>query len=131
MPDMMNPTHRSIVLVVDDDINFVTMLRTDLRTEGYEVVSATDAFTAERMAWDLRPSLIITDILMPGIDGMAMMESIHSKKELRHIPVIFLSGQAKENFEKEDPKSGTRYALLKKPLFLPEFNQLVRRYLGK
>ena len=124
-----NPVSKPIVLVVDDDINFVTMLRTNLRTEGYEVVSATDALTAQRMASDLRPSLIVTDILMPGIDGMAMMESIHAKPELRHIPVIFLSGQAKENFEKEDAKSGLRYALLKKPLFLPEFNQLVRKYL--
>ena len=124
-------THqKALILLVDDDIQIIAMLRSNLEAEGYRVEFATDGLTGKQMAWDLKPDLIISDIFMPGVDGLAMMESIKARPEMAAIPIIFLSGDAQGNILPEIIGSSPRYALMKKPIFLPELNQLVRRFLS-
>jgi CheY-like chemotaxis protein len=124
------PSKKPLILIVDDEIQIVSLLRSDLNEEGFDVVSATDTLTAKQMAWDLHPDLLVVDIFMPGIDGLAMMEAIHERPEMKHTPVIFISGHATESFKPDIKQSTLRYALIKKPLYLPEFNQLVRQFLS-
>jgi len=118
-----------LILVIDDDIQMVTMVCTALQTEGYRTDFATNAMSAKEKAWAIKPDLIVTDIMMPGVNGLAMMEQITQHPDLAQIPTIFLSGSASSNAVPDASDPTQRYALLKKPVFLPELNQLVRRFL--
>jgi CheY-like chemotaxis protein len=122
---------KPLILLVDDDIQMVVMLRSNLETEGYRVEFATDGITGKQKAWDLKPDLIISDIFMPGVNGLAMMESINEHPELSAVPVIFLSGDAQGNILPPIQGLTRRYALMKKPIFLPELNELVRKFLSR
>jgi CheY-like chemotaxis protein len=128
-PTEERPKTNPLILVVDDEIHCVSMLRSNFEAEGYRVESATDGFSGRQLAISLQPDLIVSDVVMPGVNGLAMVETLKERPEMRDLPVIFISGQAAEKYVSNEPGPGKRYALLKKPLDLPELNQLVRRFL--
>ncbi len=78
------------VLIVDDDPAIRKVLEDYLKALGFEIYHATDGYTG----WDLfqkhRPSLVITDIFMPGITGVELLEKI--KADEKPAPVIIISG---------------------------------------
>ena len=121
---------KPIILLVDDDIQEVTMMRSNLEHEGYQVEFATDGISGKQKAWDVHPDLIIADIFMPGVNGFSMMEAIQERTEMVKIPVIFLSGKASADILPKFDSSARKYALMKKPVFLPELNQLIRQFLS-
>jgi DNA-binding NtrC family response regulator len=69
------PTHKS-VLVVDDEANARTALAELLREEGYAVETAADGFKALGKMTDFTPDVILTDLKMPGMDGIELMQKI-------------------------------------------------------
>jgi len=82
---------RSPLLVVEDIPNVRELLEVTLRFQGYEVITATNGQDALDVLETERPALIITDILMPKLDGFAMMQELRSNPKTQDIPVIFLS----------------------------------------
>jgi DNA-binding response OmpR family regulator len=79
------------VLVIDDELDHTEIVAALLRREGYEVEVATDARTALQQAIDLTPDLILLDLWMPKVDGLATAQILRSDARTRHIPIIFLS----------------------------------------
>jgi hypothetical protein len=79
------------VLVVDDSESGRYLLETAMRSAGYEVVSAANGAAALEMARRHRPELVISDILMPGMDGFTFCRQLKEDPELRSIPVLFYS----------------------------------------
>lgn len=82
---------RSVVLIIDDDPMARDMLSRMLSSEGYDVLTAEDGETALRLARERRPLAITLDVLMPKIDGWAVLSQLQVDPELRHIPVIVVS----------------------------------------
>lgn len=82
---------RGPLLVVEDIPNVRELLEVTLRFQGYEVFSATNGQEALEKLETLSPALIITDILMPKLDGFALMQELRSNPKTQNIPVIFLS----------------------------------------
>jgi len=82
---------RAPLLVVEDIPNVRELLEVTLRFQGYEVVSATNGQEALEILETERPALIITDILMPKLDGFALMQQLRRNPKTQDIPVIFLS----------------------------------------
>jgi CheY-like chemotaxis protein len=121
---------RQRILIVDDDIHVVQMLRTNLESEGYKVLFATDAPTGQQLAWDQQPDLIVSDIAMPGVDGLTMVAAIFQRPGIKKMPVIFVSGEVASDFRPDQKELPVPFAVMKKPLFLPEFNLLVRQFLA-
>jgi two-component system nitrogen regulation response regulator NtrX len=78
------------ILIVDDDAQIRTLLRTVLEAEGYAVRHASDGTEAARLMADEAPDLVITDIFMPGADGFEVLAVI--RKSYPDIPVIAVSG---------------------------------------
>ncbi|HEX7024614.1 MAG TPA: GAF domain-containing protein [Gemmatimonadales bacterium] len=76
------------VLVIDDDPAARTITRRVLSREGYGVIEAADGETGLRLARELRPDLITLDILMPGMDGWAVLAGLKADPALAGIPVI-------------------------------------------
>lgn len=79
------------ILLVEDIPNILDFLSMTLRFKGYEVITARNGQEAWEILQQLRPVLLITDILMPRMDGFALVYRLRSDPQLRSIPVIFLS----------------------------------------
>ena len=79
------------VLVADDDPGVTWFISDLLRGAGCEVHEALDGRTALRMAYELSPELVVSDILMPGLDGFALCRALKRDVALRDTPVILLS----------------------------------------
>lgn len=79
------------ILIVDDSRTQAEMLRYLLETHGYRVRAAGNGQQALQLAWERLPDLIISDIVMPEMDGYAMCQAIKQDAALREIPVILLT----------------------------------------
>lgn len=81
----------SSILIVDDDPNMRELLRLHLSSAGYDVRTACDGIEAGYSVLQNPPDLIITDINMPHMDGLAFIDALKSDKGVPPMPVIFLS----------------------------------------
>lgn len=79
------------ILVVEDIPNILELLEVTLRFKGYPVITATNGEEALTQVAQEYPALIITDILMPKMDGFSLVHSLRSNPLTNHIPIIFLS----------------------------------------
>jgi two-component system OmpR family response regulator len=86
----MNTTNGPI-LIVEDIPNILELLAITLRFKGYSVTTARDGLEALDMIARERPALVVTDILMPKLDGFALAHRLLTDPRTRSIPVIFLS----------------------------------------
>ncbi len=79
------------VLVIDDDPDAREMVRRYLVREGFVVVEATNGRDGLRIARELRPTAIILDVMMPGMDGWAVLSAARRDAELSDIPIVMLT----------------------------------------
>jgi len=79
------------ILVVEDIPNVLELVEVTLKFKGYPVITATNGHEALEAIKKEHPALIITDILMPKMDGFAMVQALRSDPRTSQIPIIFLS----------------------------------------
>lgn len=82
------------ILVVEDHEPLLNAVRDILEMEGYIVLTATDGMKALQMMKDACPDMIISDILMPVMDGFAFFDKVSTSSEWASIPFIFLTTEA-------------------------------------
>lgn len=90
MPNMSD--HRRIV-VVDDESQITRVLRTALSSQGYDIRTANDGETALEIVKDWPPDLVVTDLAMPGMDGLELCRRLRATTQ---IPIIVLSVRGEE-----------------------------------
>jgi len=92
------------ILIVDDEKDWVRMLSTRLQHEGYQVGVAFDAIQAVTQTIDLKPDLLLLDLIMPAGSGIGVLENLRENIKAFNIPVIVITGisdkQTKEAAEK-------------------------------
>ncbi|HEX3797944.1 MAG TPA: response regulator [Verrucomicrobiae bacterium] len=79
------------ILVVDDEPDIVELLEFNLKAEGYEVITASNGIEALDRARTALPDLIVLDLMLPELDGMAVSEILHRLPSTALIPVIMLT----------------------------------------
>ena len=79
------------ILVVDDDPKIVSLVKTYLEREGFRVVTAQDGQSALRAFNELKPGLIVLDLMLPELDGLALMRIV---RERSNVPIVMLSARA-------------------------------------
>jgi CheY-like chemotaxis protein len=84
-------TQKGYLLVVEDIPDILSLLKATLEFKGYRVVTAKEGTEALEAIKNERPALIITDILMPKMDGFSLVHQLRLNSETRDIPVVFLS----------------------------------------
>ncbi len=79
------------VLVVDDEFGIVTLLRDVLEDEGYRVLTASNGRQALDRIAEERPDLVLTDFMMPVMDGAALLRVLSGDTATKTIPVLIMS----------------------------------------
>ena len=82
------------VLVVDDDDNTRRFLTVALEENGYEAITAADGDEGYKKVQEMKPDLILLDVMMPKKTGFSLFKQIRRKEEFKDIPVIMLTGVA-------------------------------------
>ena len=80
-----------LVMIVDDDPNARDLLATTVRREGYRVIEATDGATALTLAHERHPDIITLDVLMPRMDGWAVLTALKSDLDLAATPIVIVT----------------------------------------
>jgi CheY-like chemotaxis protein len=83
-----------LVLLVDDERAIRTICRVNLEGDGLAVTEASEGTEALEEVRRKRPSLVLLDVMMPGVDGWGVAERLAEDSETRDIPVVFLSARA-------------------------------------
>jgi len=109
------------LLVVEDIPNVLELLEVTLRFKGYPVMTAHNGQEALEMIEKERPSLVITDILMPKLDGYALAQKLRVNVKTRHIPIIFLSATYVTPEDRAFALSLGAVRFLEKPVDTEEF----------
>ncbi|MTI21143.1 response regulator [Fulvivirga sp. RKSG066] len=82
------------ILLIDDTLSLLDEIKDILLMEGYEVITATNGFDGLGQVSSKKPDVIITDLVMPEMNGYKLIEKIKSIDKFRSIPIIVLSAQA-------------------------------------
>jgi CheY-like chemotaxis protein len=116
------------ILVVDDEPSFCSVLSEILRSFGYFVQQAHDAHHAIELLQRTAPDLILTDVMMPGMDGLDFIRHIRSDPQKSTIPTIVISAKAQAEDIRASKEAGAD-ACLVKPFSARELNEVVHKFL--
>lgn len=106
-PNLSTPDQaRRTILVVDDFDDTRLLLRTWLERKGFRVVEAENGNQAVAKAEDERPDLIIMDVEMPEMDGLAATRKIRKLKQLEGVPVLAVSAYGADQYRLEALAAG-------------------------
>jgi two-component system alkaline phosphatase synthesis response regulator PhoP len=84
------------ILLVDDEQDILEFLGYNLRNEGFNIYTASNGREAIHIAAEIKPHLVLLDVMMPEMDGIAAYEKIRSRKELESTLVAFLSARGED-----------------------------------
>ncbi|MBN2612680.1 MAG: response regulator [Bacteroidales bacterium] len=85
-------TRRQVIMLVEDNADFLFYLKDNLKM-NYSIIEASNGLEGWQLAQQKIPDLIVTDIMMPEMDGIELCKKIKSDKNTSHIPVILLTGR--------------------------------------
>jgi DNA-binding response OmpR family regulator len=101
------------VMVVEDSQVIYQMVKEALEAKGFEVSVVTNGFEALRDLESVAPDLIVSDIMMPKLDGLRLCEAIQNRSETKTIPFIFVSSQFDERTVKRGRAIGAKFFIAK------------------
>src|SRR5688572_25871304 len=89
---------RPRILVVDDEPQLIRVLRTGLKSRGYDIRAASDGLAGLELFSDWHPDLVITDLAMPNVDGLEFCRRLRA---ISQVPIIVLSAKGEEKTKVE------------------------------
>ena len=119
--------HVPLVMVVDDSITVRRVTQRLLKREGYRVVLAADGLQALERLQDEKPTLVLSDIEMPRMDGFDLARNIRADAKLRDLPIIMITSRIAEKHREHARELGVDH-YLGKPYSEDELMGLVRHY---
>ena len=120
------------ILVVDDEVNLTHSLRRTLTATGkYEVREEDSGAHAYESALEFQPDVIILDVMMPGIGGGAVAEKIQDDENLKHTPIVFLTGILEKKEVESTGSNISGHTFLAKPVKPDDLITCIEKELGK
>jgi CheY-like chemotaxis protein len=119
--DSSSKLQRSI-LVVDDEPPILALLQEVLEEAGYHVLTAIDGRAALFVLQQQRADLVLTDIMMPRLDGLQLTAELRADPRTTHLPVVGMSAA-------RAPRDGIFTAFLRKPFNVEEVLDVIARLL--
>jgi two-component system, OmpR family, KDP operon response regulator KdpE len=115
------------ILIVDDEPQIARVLRTGLKTHGYDVRVAADGLSALKTFDDWHPDLVVTDLSMPNLDGLQLCQRLRA---LSQLPIIVLSVRGEEKMKVEALDAGAD-DYVSKPFGMDELLARIRAQLRR
>jgi DNA-binding response OmpR family regulator len=122
--------HKALFLVVEDFEDSRFMMRQLLEMAGHKVVEATDGEQAVKVALEKKPTIILMDLSLPKLDGLAATREIRRHKGLRNVPILAVSAHDGDESRAAALEAGCD-DYVTKPIDFDQLNILVRHYLSK
>jgi len=116
------------VLLVEDTEDNRQMMKRLLEMSGYRVVEAINGKEAVEVASQVRPEVILMDLSLPLIDGLAATRRIRRLPELTKVPIVAVSAHDTADFHSEALAAGCD-AYITKPIDYPELEEIIQRLL--
>ncbi|HPR64405.1 MAG TPA: response regulator [Thermoanaerobaculia bacterium] len=113
------------LLIIDDEHDLLTFLKQVFSSEGFEVTTALDGETGITAAREIHPSLILLDIMLPGMDGWEILRVLRSDRETSDIPVVMLTARTDPESKWEGWQGGA-VDYVTKPFTLTDIIQRVK-----
>ena len=114
-----NPKIRRKVCIVDDEASIREIYETALRQSGFDVVTAIDGEDGYRVIVSEKPDIVLVDIMMPKIDGIALMKALKADESMSRIPLVVMTNVDDQSVVKKVGKIDVAFYLIKS-LFEPK-----------
>ncbi|HTU59039.1 MAG TPA: response regulator [Polyangiales bacterium] len=118
------------VVIADDDLEILTMVRTLLRRRDVKLIEASDGEEAMRLIRENEPDLVVLDVMMPGMSGWEVCKGIREDAALSATGVIMLTGIGERLNEMTSPLYGAD-AYLDKPFDMSDLDEKVSEVLAE
>jgi two-component system, cell cycle response regulator DivK len=119
---------KQLLLLVEDFEDSRFMMRRLLEMAGYQVVEATDGEQAVQLAIEARPALILMDLSLPKLDGLAATRRIRNQRGFAKIPIVAVSAHDSPESRNEALAAGCD-EFMTKPIDFDHLNQLLKYFL--
>src|SRR3990170_1939831 len=119
------------IMLVEDDKSLREIYGVRLLAEGYDIISAGDGEAALAMAIKERPSLIVSDVMMPKISGFDMLDILRQTPETKDVKVIVMTALSQAEDKARAEKSGADRYLVKSQVTLEDVAKVARDVLGE
>ena len=115
--------HQRTILIMDDDLAMQTVLEIALREAGYQVVLASDGQEGIEKLATLKPDLVVSDIMMPQMDGVEMFQRIKEQLQDDGIPIFIMTALNRKPWFADLEADGA--VIIQKPFEIEQFLRLV------
>lgn len=102
-----------VVLVVEDDVNALSGYLEFLASAGFEPIGVADGNKALGLALEHPPAAIVTDISLPGLNGLALASALRHDERTRNVPIVALTAHWTADISTRATEAGIRAVLLK------------------
>lgn len=118
----------SKILIIEDDLYERELYQRVLENAGYSVITSSNGQEGFQRAFD-NPVLIVLDIMLPGKNGLVILQDLKENEATKHIPVLVLSNLGQENIINEALRSGAEAFIIKSQISSGEFTEKVKAIL--
>ncbi|HTR98771.1 MAG TPA: response regulator [Bacteroidota bacterium] len=119
-----------VVLLVDDEPSILRATSTGLKNRGFNVHAVDGADAAIREIHNLKPSIVVSDLVMPGTNGFELFQEIKKDGQFKSLPFVFLTG-VDDYYAKKFGKELGGAAYITKPVDLDELEQIIKEKIGE
>ena len=119
------------ILIVDDDVACRKPLAALLRHDGYQIVEAKDGLEGLQRLGEQRVDLVLLDMMMPGCDGVSMLQAVRRNPEYANLPVFLVTGEHDPERLRLARAVGLQEYLFKGDTPFSRMLELVKRHLGE
>ena len=119
-----------LILIIEDNLKNLKLVRDVLQFHGYSTLEAETGEAGITLARERRPTLILMDVQLSGMDGRAAMQVLKADASTRHIPIIALTSFAMKG-DRERLLAEGFDGYIAKPIEIKELPKVVEHYLGR
>ena len=123
------PKTKPKILLIEDDQFLSKILLVKLKRAGFDVFLAIDGEEGIKKAKETKPDLILLDLILPKINGFAVLSEIKKTPVLKKVPVVILSNLGQESDVEKGLRMGAEDYLIKTNLSLSEIVEKVKKHL--
>lgn len=119
-----------LVLLVDDEPSILKATRTGLVERGFNVQAVEGADAGLKAILSMKPSIVVSDLVMPGTNGFELFEEVKKRAEYRGIPFVFLTA-VDDYYARKFGKDIGGAAYVTKPVDLDELERIIKEKIGE